>query len=173
MVRKFASRPLKNSTVHRVSKERRELGFRDVVIRRKDPIGLLRKQLLKRGEPRFPDPETGACCFRAPSLMWRRTWSSFVKRRTPATSSFRTPTGRFDCCPRANLLYRLIADSLISDKYRDRLIFGFSTGTLDDKIAPPHWACICWPRMGVMPGARTRLRSRKEWSRVAWIGGQD
>ena len=135
MVRKFASEALEEFNGAQGLQGEKELGFRDVVIRRKDPIGLLRKQLLKRGEPRFPDPEDRRVLFS--STLVDVAANMELLRETADACNFilQNTHWQIRLLSKSNLLYRLIADSLISDKYRDRLIFGFSTGTLDDKIA--------------------------------------
>jgi DNA repair photolyase len=36
---------------------------------------------------------------------------------------------------KSNLLHKLIADKMIPERHHQRIIFGFSTGTLDDRVA--------------------------------------
>ena len=120
--------------------------FEDFVIRRSNPMATLRKQVLgKDGDvkKRFRNPEDNRVVYSSTLVdvaanieLLKETadWVNFLLDNTFWQVRLLT---------KSNLLHKLVADDLVPDKtkpgsswsHHQRLIFGFSTGTLDDGLA--------------------------------------
>lgn len=112
------------------------LGFSDVVIRRRNAPQLLRKQLFyARGKPKFADPRDNRVVFSS-SLVDVAANMTLLHETAEACNLLLEHTHwQIRLLSKSNLLHKLIADRLIPEKHHQRLIFGFSTGTLDDRVA--------------------------------------
>lgn len=112
------------------------LGFQEVVIRRRDPLSLLRRQLLDaKGSPRYADPADTRVVYS--STLVDVAGNMELLRETASLCNLlleHTPW-QIRLLSKSGLLHKLIADLLIPEKHHHRLIFGFSTGTLDDSVA--------------------------------------
>ncbi len=107
------------------------LTFEDVVIRRRDPIAVARRQLLDgKGKSKFAgDTRT---IYSSP-LVDVAANMELVRETAEMANLILENTGwtiRF--LSKSNLLPKL---AVMLEKYRDRVIYGVSTGTLDDKLA--------------------------------------
>lgn len=105
----------------------------DVVVRRADALATLRRQLtLAKGKPRFPDPNDRRVVFSSP-LVDVAGNMELVRETIEACRLILTLTHwHIRLLSKSNLLPK-IAEAL--PEYRDRIIYGVSTGTLDNKLA--------------------------------------
>lgn len=123
-----------------------ERAFEDFVIRRANPMETLRTQLLTSGgnvKKRFNDPSDNRVVYSstlvdvaANMTLLRETaeWINYLLDNT---------FWQIRLLSKSNLLHKLVKDKLVKDRTKDgskwshhqRLIFGFSTGTLDDDLA--------------------------------------
>lgn len=112
------------------------LGFPEVVIRRRNAINLLKGQLLDaRGKPKFAAPDDKRIVYSS-TLVDVAANMVLLRETAEACNLILEHTHwQIRLLSKSNLLHKLIADHLIPEKYHHRLIFGFSTGTLDDRVA--------------------------------------
>ena len=113
-----------------------KLKMADVEIGRANAIGLLRKQLLDSdNKPRFfDDPKK---VIYSPTLVDPAANMDLLKETAAACNLIFTHTKNWEVrlLSKSSLLHLLVKDKMIDPKHHRRLIFGFSTGTLDDKVA--------------------------------------
>jgi DNA repair photolyase len=111
-------------------------GFEDVVIRRTDAVELLRGQLLKSdGKRRYPDDQDHRVVYSSTTVDIAANLE-LLKETAAACNLILDHTGwQIRLLSKSSLLHKLIADGLIPKRHHQRLIFGFSTGTLDDRVA--------------------------------------
>ena len=112
------------------------LQFQDVVIRRKHAPDLLRAQLLsKDGHPKYPDPADRRVVYS--STLVDVAANMELLRETAEACNLILDHTSWDIrlLSKSNLLHKLIADLQIPQRHHHRLILGFSTGTLDDRVA--------------------------------------
>jgi DNA repair photolyase len=104
----------------------------DIVIRRENAIEALRQQLTVRGKPRFPDPNDNRVCYASPLV----DVAANVTLRDETIDAVRVimelTHWHVRLLSKSNLLPS-IAQAL--HEHRDRIIYGVSTGTLDDNLA--------------------------------------
>jgi DNA repair photolyase len=113
-----------------------ELGFEDVVIRRPDPVGLLRKQLLhKSGKPKFTDPDDNRVVYGSTLVDVAATMELLRETAALCNLTLDSTPWQIRLLSKCSLLARLYKDNLIPERHRHRMILGFSTGTLDDNVA--------------------------------------
>ena len=108
--------------------------FQDAVIRRKDALGILRRELTDaKGRPKFTDPSDRRVIYSSPLAdvaanmeLVRETIEAckIILELTPWTIRLLS---------KSNLLPKVAAG--IPDAHRLRMIYGVSTGTLDDNVA--------------------------------------
>lgn len=113
-----------------------QLGFRDVVIRRKDAVELVKSQLThKDGSPRFSDPNDNRVIYSS-TLVDVAANKELLHETAKACNVILEKTNwQIRLLSKSSLLHLLVKDGLIPEKYHHRMIFGFSTGTLDDRVA--------------------------------------
>jgi DNA repair photolyase len=112
------------------------LGFQDVVIRRANAIGILRSQLLNEdGTSRYPDPADTRVVFTSTLVDPAANMPLLRETAEACILIFELTHWQIRILSKSVLMARLIEDELIPQKYHDRLILGFSIGTLDDKVA--------------------------------------
>lgn len=113
-----------------------ELRFQDVVIRNKNAIDLLRAQLLDRhGRRRYPDDQDHRVVYSSTTVDVAANME-LVGETAELCNLLLEHTGwQIRLLSKSNLLHKLVEDNMIPERYRDRLIFGLSTGTLDDRVA--------------------------------------
>jgi DNA repair photolyase len=118
------------------SKAKTEYKFEDVVIRRKNAIQLLKSQLFDpKGKPKFDDPMDTRVVFS--STLVDVAANMELLRETAEACNLLLDHTHFQIrlLSKSNLLHKLIADKMIPERHHQRIIFGFSTGTLDDRVA--------------------------------------
>lgn len=111
-------------------------GFSDVVIRRKNAIEILRRELLgKDGESRYPDPSDHRVVYSSTTVDVAAN-IELLRETAEACNLILDHTGwQIRLLSKSHLLRKLVEDKLIPEKHHQRLILGFSTGTLDDRVA--------------------------------------
>lgn len=113
-----------------------ELGFEDVVIRRPDPVGLMRKQLLHRnGSRKFTDPDDNRVVYGSTLVDVAATMELLRETAQLCNLILDSTAWQIRLLSKSSLLARLFKDNLIPERNRHRMILGFSTGTLDDNVA--------------------------------------
>ena len=112
------------------------LKFQDVVIRRKSALDLLRGQILKKdGNPKYPDPADRRVVYS--STLVDVAVNMELLRETAEACNLILDHTSWDIrlLSKSNLLHKLVEDRLIPERHHHRLILGFSTGTLDNRVA--------------------------------------
>jgi len=112
------------------------LQFSDVVIRRRNSVELLRGQLLKRsGCRKFPDDDDHRVVFSSSTVDVAANME-LLRETAELCNLILEHTGwQIRLLSKSHLLYKLVADRMIPERHHHRLIFGFSTGTVDDRVA--------------------------------------
>jgi len=112
------------------------LKFEGVVIRRRNAPELLRVQLLKsNGQRRYPKDDDTRVIYSSTTV---DVAANMVLLRETAEmcNMILEHTGwQVRLLSKSNLLHKLVADGMIPERHHHRLIFGFSTGTIDDRVA--------------------------------------
>ena len=105
----------------------------DIVIRRRGAVGLIRSQLTyKDGRPKFFNPEDRRVIYSSP-LVDVAANMDLVRETIEACRAILELTHwHIRLLSKSNLLPKVAAALAV---YRDRMIFGVSTGTLDDGLA--------------------------------------
>jgi len=118
------------------SRNHSTLGFSDVVIRRRNPIELLRGQLLKTdGSPIHSNRRDQRVVYSS-TLVDVAANMALLRETAEACNLILEHTHwQIRLLSKSNLLHKLVEDKLIPERHHQRLIFGFSTGTLDDRVA--------------------------------------
>lgn len=136
VMRKLCSKNIESFNQTRPSNDSAILGHRDVVIRRQNALELLRSQLVrKNGKPRYFDINDKRVVFT--STLVDVAANMELLKETAAACNIILEQTNWDIrlLSKSSLLHLLVEKGYIDQKYCQRLIFGFSTGTLDDKIA--------------------------------------
>lgn len=109
-----------------------------IVIRRLNPVEVVRRQLTyKDGRPKFLNPEDRRVIYASP-LVDVAANLELVRETIAVCREILTLTHwQIRLLSKSTLLPR-VAEALV--EYRDRLIFGVSTGTLDDRLASAYEA---------------------------------
>lgn len=114
----------------------RELTFEEVVIRRPDAVGLLRNQLFRsNGSPKFTDPNDNRVVYGSTLVDVAATMELLRETADLCNLILDNTAWQVRLLSKSSLLHRLFKDNLIPERHRQRMILGFSTGTLDDKVA--------------------------------------
>lgn len=108
------------------------LTFSDIVMRRKDPLDIIREQLTIK-KPRHVDTNKPCVIFTSPLV--DPAANVILARETLAACLLilELTAWTIRILSKSNLLH-IIAEG-IPEKFRHRIIFGYSTGTLDDNLA--------------------------------------
>lgn len=111
------------------------LEFGDVIIRRKNAIALLKSQLLSEsGEQKFKQGDKRVL-FTSSTVDVAANMDLLRETADACNLILDNSDLEIRLLSKSSLLHLLIADKMISERHHHRLIFGFSTGTLDDKTA--------------------------------------
>lgn len=112
------------------------LEFSDVVIRRKNSVDILLGQLLKRsGERKFSDDQDHRVVFSSSTVDVAANMELLRETADLCNQILVHTAWQIRLLSKSHLLHKLVADRMIPEKYHHRLIFGFSTGTLNDRVA--------------------------------------
>ena len=113
-----------------------DLGLGQVVIRRRNFLEVLNRQLLRPDGSRVYDDAHDNRVLYSSTLVDVAATMELLKETAEACTMILQHTGwQIRLLSKSPLLARLVTDRLIPEKYHHRLILGFSTGTLDDKLA--------------------------------------
>jgi DNA repair photolyase len=116
--------------------ETEKLGFQDVVIRRQNVIDVLKSQLFdKKGRPRFADPNDRRVIYSSTTVDVAPNLELLKETAEVCNLILQHTNWQIRLLSKSNILHLLVKNLLIPSKYHDRLILGFSTGTLDDRVA--------------------------------------
>jgi len=112
------------------------LGFQDVVIRRRNSVELLRAQLIdEQGNARFTDPMDNRVVYSS-TLVDVAGNLELLRETAEACNLILEHTAwQIRLLSKNSLLSKLVEKGLIPERHHRRIIFGFSTGTLDDRVA--------------------------------------
>lgn len=133
---KYAKGSLDGFNAERRARDEPELGFEDVVIRRPDTSGIVRRQLLyKNGAPRFTDPEDNRVVYGSTLVDVAATMELLRETARLCNLILDLTPWQIRLLSKSSLLHLLFKDDLIPMRHRHRMVLGFSTGTLDDKVA--------------------------------------
>lgn len=113
-----------------------ELHFEDMVLRNKNAVELLRAQLLDRcGRRCYPDDQDHRVVYSSTTVDAAANMK-LLRETAELCKLILEYTGwQIRLLSKGNLLHKLIEDNMIPERHHQRLIFGFSTGTLDDRVA--------------------------------------
>jgi DNA repair photolyase len=134
------SLPLK-FLVRRVLKEHEEktgefLEHSDAVIRRTSPADVLLGQLLSSsGRRKFPDDRDNRVVFSSSTVDVAANMELLRETAGLLNLILEHTAWQVRLLSKSHLLHKLVADGMIPERYHPRLIFGFSTGTMDDRVA--------------------------------------
>jgi DNA repair photolyase len=110
-----------------------DLGFQDVVIRRRLALSVLAGQLIRKdGSSRYPDPDDHRVLYSS-TLVDVAANMDLLRETAAACNLILENTGwHIRLLSKSSLLPKFV--ERIPEKYHHRLIFGFSTGTLDERV---------------------------------------
>lgn len=112
------------------------LKFEGAVIRRKNAVELLRVQLLKRdGERRYPKDNDNRVIYSSTTVDVAANMDLLRETAEMCNLILEFTGWQIRLLSKSNLLHKLVADGMIPVRHHHRLIFGFSTGTIDDRVA--------------------------------------
>lgn len=108
----------------------------DIVIRRLNPVEVLQRQLIfKDGRPRFANPEDRRVIYASPLVDVAANMDLVRETIEVCRAILALTHWQIRLLSKSNLLPK-IAEALA--EYRDRIIYGVSTGTLDDRLAAAY-----------------------------------
>lgn len=134
------SLPLK-FLVRRVLKEHGEntgefLDYSDAVVRRTKPMDVLRSQLLNpSGGRKFPDDRDNRVVFSSSTVDVAANMDLLRETAALLNLILEHTAWQIRLLSKSHLLHKLVADGMIPERYHHRLIFGLSTGTLNNHVA--------------------------------------
>ncbi len=112
------------------------LEFSEAVIRRRNSVELLRDQLLTpSGTSKFSQREDCRVVFSSSTVDVAANMELLRETATLINLILEHTHWHIRLLSKSHLLHKLVADGMIPEKYHHRLIFGFSTGSLDDQVA--------------------------------------
>ena len=112
------------------------LGLEQVVIRRRGFLDVLKTQLLNLDGSRiYDEPDDHRVLYSSTLVDVAATMELLRETAAGCILVFENTEWEIRLLSKNPLLARLITQGLIPEKYHQRLILGFSTGTLDDRLA--------------------------------------
>ena len=108
------------------------IGFEDVVIRRRNALDILREDLTTH-KPGFVDLSVRSVIFTSPFVDPAANMELVRETVSACRIIFELTNWDIRILSKSSLLKNLAEE--IPEQFRDRVILGFSTGTLDDKLA--------------------------------------
>lgn len=123
-----------NSLEGRFKDKVNALRFQDVVIRRRDAVQRIKQRLLRAdGSNRFDDPADRRVAYSS-TLVDVAANMDLLRETAEACNVILDHTHwQIRLLSKSNILHKLV--EMIPERNHQRLIFGFSTGTLDDRVA--------------------------------------
>jgi DNA repair photolyase len=122
----------RHAAIARIMKET-GLGFQDIVVEKEDPLPILRRELTMRdGRLKYADPSDSRVIFASP-LVDVAANSQAVRRTIDACRIILVNTHWTIRLLSKSAALRQVAEGLAD--YRERVIYGLSTGTLSDAVA--------------------------------------
>jgi DNA repair photolyase len=110
--------------------------FSDVVIRRRKSAEVLLAQLLTRnGTRRFSNDQDQRVVFSSSTVDVAANMELLRETAELCNLILEHTHWQIRLLSKSHLLHKLVADGMIPERYHHRLIFGFSTGTVDDRVA--------------------------------------
>lgn len=110
--------------------------FDEVVIRRRSVIEILRSQLLDgMGRRRYPDQDDNRVVFGSTTVDVAANLELLWETAEACKLILDNTAWQIRLLSKSHLLHKLVADGMIPERHQQRMIFGFSTGTLDDRLA--------------------------------------
>lgn len=110
-----------------------DLGFQDVVIRRRSPLPVLAGQLVRKdGSSRYPDPDDHRVLYSSTLVDVAANMDLLRETAAACTLIFENTGWQIRLLSKSSLMPQFVKH--IPEKYHQRLIFGFSTGTLDERV---------------------------------------
>jgi DNA repair photolyase len=106
--------------------------FDQAVIRRNNPVAILREQLLKKGKSRFNNPADTRVIYASPLVDVAATVEMARETTELCRVILENTHWQIRLLSKSNLL-TLVAKAL--QEHKNRIIYGFSTGTSDDQLA--------------------------------------
>jgi DNA repair photolyase len=134
------SLPLK-FLVRRVLKEHEEktgefLEYSDAVVRRTNPTDVLLGQLLNSsGKRKFPDDRDNRVVFSSSTVDVAANMDLLRETAALCNLILEHTAWQIRLLSKSHLLHKLVADGMIPERYHHRLIFGLSTGTMNNHVA--------------------------------------
>jgi DNA repair photolyase len=114
---------------------RKEYGLQaqDIAVEKHDPLPILKKQLVTaKGERRFPDPNDRRVIFSSPLVDCAANMLTAPGTVAACRLILAHTNWQIRLLSKSALL-KLVAEQLV--EFKSRIIYGFSTGTFDDKLA--------------------------------------
>lgn len=109
-------------------------GFHEIVVRRTEALAKLKEQLVyPQGKPRYPDPKDNRVIYASPLVDVAATVELAKETVEACLLILKHTHWQIRLLSKSNLL-PYIAER-IPEEYRMRMIYGVSTGTLDNRIA--------------------------------------
>jgi len=113
-----------------------QLGFGDVVIRRRDSLEVLQSQLVVAdGSPVYPDPDDNRVVFSSTLVDVAANMELLRETAAACLLILQHTNWQIRLLSKSPLLKLLVEREMIPRQYHHRLVLGFSIGTLDDKVA--------------------------------------
>ena len=113
-----------------------DLGLEDVVIRRRGFLDVLKRQLLHPDGSRiYDDPNDHRVLYSSTLVDVAGNMDLLRETAEACILILENTEWQIRLLSKSPLLALLVTKKMIPQKYHDRLILGFSTGTLDDKLA--------------------------------------
>jgi len=106
--------------------------FDQAVIRRNNPVHNLQEQLLNKGKPRYDDPRDNRVIYASPLVDVAANVEMAKETIALCRVILEHTHWHIRLLSKSNLL-TIVAKAL--PEYKNRMIFGFSTGTADDQLA--------------------------------------
>lgn len=142
-----------------VEERKRGVAFQDLVIRRDNALEKLERELLTaKGSPRFPDPDDTRVIYSSPLVDVAANVELARETAEACLLILKHTHWQIRLLSKSNLLPVIAA--AIPEQYKPRMIFGVSTGTLDDKLATAF-------ELGTPPPSK-RIASIRKLQEAGW-----
>ncbi len=123
---------LKNKWIQQILKQT-GLEFSDIVVRRQSPMEQLRKQLTPRGKAKYLDPADTRVIYASPLVDIAANMELVNETAQMCLAILELTHWQIRLLSKSPLIAKIA--NLIPDRFQHRMIYGLSTGTLDDGVA--------------------------------------